>query len=293
LIIDVHTHTPRPTTSGAPVANAAWRPDKAVNAAHSPADYANDMAGVDCSIAFNIAASPYRDPAEPPDPSDSTRPAVEINNETAEFVRAQGGKVIGFLSVHPDDPDALREIDRGVSELGLRGIKLGLNYQRAELLGREAYVIYRRAQELRLPILFHMGTSPVRFAPLEGAYPLHVDRIAIAFPDLRIIMAHMGHPWQTDTITVIRKHPNVYADVSALFYREWSLYTCMRLATEWNVLPKLLFGSDYPVATPAETMAGLRRVNAILEGTKLPRVPEDGIEAIIHRDSLKLLGLEG
>jgi hypothetical protein len=43
--------------------------------------------------------------------------------------------------------------------------------------------------------------------------------------------------------------------------------------------------------TPQETIEGTRRVNDILEGTKLPRVPEDEIEAIIHRDSLTLLGL--
>ncbi|MCA1552860.1 MAG: amidohydrolase family protein, partial [Chloroflexi bacterium] len=182
-------------------------------------------------------------------------------------------------------------IDRCAGELGLKGIKLGLNYQRAELLGAGAYAIYKRAEELKLPILFHMGTSPVRFAPLEEAYPLYIDRIAIAFPELKIVMAHMGHPWTQDTIVVIRKHPNVYADISALFYRPWSMYNTLRFATEWSVLHKLLFGSDYPIATPTETIEGTRRVNDILEGTKLPRVPQDEIENIIQRDSLSLLGL--
>ena len=62
-------------------------------------------------------------------------------------------------------------------------------------------------------------------------------------------------------------------------------------ATEWNVLDKLLFASDYPITTPAETLHALRTVNAIVEGTALPRVPADKIEQIIHRDSLTLLGL--
>ena len=131
----------------------------------------------------------------------------------------------------------------------------------------------------------------MRFADLDWAHPRHMDRVATAFPDLKIVMAHMGHPWQVDCIVVIRKHPNVYADVSALFYRPWSQYNALRLATEWGVMHKLLFGSDYQVATAEETIEGLRRVNDILEGTKLPRVPVDEIEAIIHRDSLALLGL--
>ena len=44
------------------------------------------------------------------------------------------------------------------------------------------------------------------------------------------------------------------------------LYEGMRLVTEWNVFDKLLFGSDYPIATPAETAAGLRRVNEASRG---------------------------
>lgn len=296
MIIDVHTHPPRqrvPVTDNAAPRALPWRPDKAVELRATWADYERAMAVVDCSIAFNIALYPDPPPSEPRSAYDTIfGPASEVNDAVAEFVAGHRGRVIGFMSVHPNDPDALREIDRGVHELGLRGIKLGLNYQQAELLGREAWAVYATAEKLGLPILFHMGTSPVQFAPLKEAYPLSVDDIAIAFPRLRIIMAHMGHPWMTDTIVVIRKHPNVYADVSALFYRPWSMYNALRLATEWGVMPKLLFGSDYPIASPQETIDGLRAVNDILAGTKLPRVPEDEVEAIIHRDSLALLGLD-
>jgi predicted TIM-barrel fold metal-dependent hydrolase len=102
----------------------------------------------------------------------------------------------------------------------------------------------------------------------------------------------MGHPWWIDTITVIRKHPNVYADVSALFYRPWSQWECFRYATEWSVLHKMLFGTDFPVASVEETIAGLRRVNEPIAGTGMPRVPEAEVESIIERDSLSLLGLE-
>ena len=90
----------------------------------------------------------------------------------------------------------------------------------------------------------------MREAPLRYAHPLLMDEIAIRFPELRVVMAHMGHPWQRETIVTIRKHPHVYADVSALFYRPWSFYEGLRLATEWGALDKLLFGSDFPIATP-------------------------------------------
>jgi predicted TIM-barrel fold metal-dependent hydrolase len=129
-------------------------------------------------------------------------------------------------------------------------------------------------------------------APLRYAHPLVMDEIAIRFPDLTVVMAHLGHPWQADTIAVIRKHPNVWADVSAGFYRPWSFYTAMRLATEWNVLAKLLLGSDYPIATTAETIAGMRALNDIPRASGLPGIPEQAIEAIIERDALAALGLD-
>jgi len=65
----------------------------------------------------------------------------------------------------------------------------------------------------------------------------------------------------------------------------------MRLATEWSVLHELLFASDYPAATPQETMEAIPRVNDVIRGTGLPPVPIDEFEKVIHRDSLGLLGL--
>src|SRR5690606_21132658 len=143
---------------------------------------------------------------------------------------------IGFLSVHPDEPGCLEELERCVGDLGVKGVKLGPNYQRFDPLGESARAVYRRAEELGLPVLCHQGTSPSRTAPIRYAHPLVMDEIAIEFPELRIVMAHMGHPWQADTITVIRKHPHVYADISGMFYRPWSFYNALQLATEWNVL---------------------------------------------------------
>src|SRR3954451_20817690 len=292
MIGDVHTHTPRYRDRGSvpelPV-NAKWRPDKAMPTGYTWDDYLAVMAPVERAICFNIAADP-RPEKEGLSPAHRA-PARQINDETAAFVRAHPEKFIGFLTLHPHDADVLEEIERATGDLGLRGIKLGPNYQNFDPLGPEAFRVYARAQELGLPILFHQGTSPERFADLDFAHPRHMDRVASAFPNLTIIMAHMGHPWQIDCFAVVRKHPNVWADISANFYRPWSQYLALRAATEWGVLDKLLFSSVFAGATPHETMDGLRRVNAILDGTQLPRVPEDKIEEIIHRDSFALLGL--
>jgi predicted TIM-barrel fold metal-dependent hydrolase len=172
------------------------------------------------------------------------------------------------------------------------GIKLGANYQRFDPLSREALALYARAEKLSLPILFHTGASPVREAPLQYAHPLVTDEVAIRFPDLKIVMAHIGHPWVRDAIVTIRKHPNVYADVSAIYTRPWMTYEAMLMATEWGVMHKLLFGSDFPITTPKYAMERLRAVNEIVEGTNLPKISLEQIEQIIHADALGNLNLK-
>lgn len=290
MIVDVHTHTPSHRAAvpeDEVVLNSAWRPDRVVTATTSWADHAAAAreANVDVSIAFNIAVPSSLETTGLP--SDASR----VNDATAEFVRDDPARRIGFLSVNPEAPGALQEVERSVGDLGLRGVKLGPNYQGFDPLGASAMALYAELDHRTLPVLFHTGTSPIAGAPLRHAQPLVFDEVAIRFPELRIVLAHLGHPWQADAIAVIRKHRHVYADVSAGFYRPWSFYSAMRLATEWDVLHKLLFGSDFPVTRPAEVIAGLRAVASFGSGL-LPAVPEAAIEAIIERDALGLLGLD-
>jgi predicted TIM-barrel fold metal-dependent hydrolase len=289
VIVDVHTHTPtqrEPVPPDQLVVSTIRRPDRPVVETVSWADYERDMAAVDVSLVFNLAVdSPAEDVGIPGDP-------VGINDATAAFVAAAPSRRIGLLSVNPETPGAFEELERCVEDLGLVGLKLGPNYQNFDPLGPAARRLYEIAERRHLPIVFHQGTSPIRRAPLRYAHPLLMDEIAIAFPDLPVVMAHLGHPWQADTLVVIRKHPNVWADVSAGFYRPWSFWQNLRLAAEWDVMAKLLLGSDWPVTTPAETIAGLRSVNDIVAGTRLPIVPPDAIEAIVDRDALAALGLD-
>lgn len=291
-MFDVHTHTPRWHTAP-DVENTRysglWRPDRPALTTHTWDDYLVAMDGVERSICFNIGSDPRL--GSPYDGS-LIYNARQANDDTAAFVHAYPEKVIGFLTLHPHDPKVLDEIEYGTRDLGIRGIKLGPNYQNFDPLGPEAFQVFRRADELGLPILLHQDTSPVQFADLDYAHPRHIDRIATAFPNLKLVLAHMAHPWQVDCFVVIRKHPNVYADISANFYRPWSYYNAMRHATEWGVLHKLLFGSDYPIASPKETFDSLWKVNEVIAGTALPPVPIAELEKIPERNSLALLGLE-
>ena len=116
--------------------------------------------------------------------------------------------------------------------------------------------------------------------------------VAIRHPDVKLILAHLGHPYEGECVVVIRKHPNVFADISALHYRPFQFYHSLMLVQEYGVWDKLLFGTDYPFTTVNATLDGLRSLNTMLDGTALPRLNEEKIEAMIARDTLTLLGIE-
>ena len=291
MIVDIHTHIPthtNPVPDAEAHFNEVMRPDVTVQLTNSFDDYIRDMSPVDRAIAFGVAINPHGSE----DDMGVMRSQSEINDTASALARTYPHKVIGFMSVHPDAPDVMDELERCTDDLGLKGMKLAPNYQNFDPLGSEARRVYEFAQRMGLPIVFHQGTAPMRAAPLMYAHPLIMDELAMDFRDLKIVMAHMAHPWHEDCITVIRKHPNVYADVSGQFYRPWQMYNGMRLAYEWSVMHKLLFASDWPLTTPQETIDALRGFNDFAGRYSLPEVPVESLEGIIQRNTLALLGLE-
>ena len=211
----------------------------------------------------------------------------------ADYVAAHPDTLIGFLSLDPTQEGWEREMREGREELGLRGIKLLPMYAGFRPDDERLDPLWRYATQHRLPVLLHTGTTFMAQAPLEYTLPRHVDAVARRFPDVKIIMAHLRHPYEGECVVTFRKHPNVYADVSALHYRPFQLYHSLMLVQEYGVWGKVLFGTDYPFTTVNDSIAGIRGLNDMLEGTKLPRLKEEEIEAMIHRDSLAILGLDG
>lgn len=210
----------------------------------------------------------------------------------ADYVRAHPDTLIGFLSVDPTQPGWEDELRHGHQELRLRGIKLLPMYAGFRPDDTTLDPLWQYAQQHRLPVLLHTGTTFVSQAPLECTLPRWIDNVARRFPDVKIIMAHLSHPYEGECVVTIRKHPNVYADISALHYRPFQFYHALMLVQEYGVWNKLLFGSDYPFTTVNATIRDLRRMNDMLVGTGLPRVQLEQIEKLIERDSLQLLGLD-
>jgi predicted TIM-barrel fold metal-dependent hydrolase len=233
------------------------------------------MRGVDRAIVFSLR---YGDSA-----------GIDGNDEvTAAALKKYPNKFVGFAAVDPRRPDAMELLEHAIEDLGLKGVKFGPIYNGVSLLDPRMEPVYRYCVKNNLPLTMHMGTTFAENAPIEYGRPLAVDEIASRYPDVKLIMAHMAHPWSDECIVIARKRPNVYCEVSAIFYRPWQFWNTLITAQEYRITErnKIFWGTDFPFSEVEESMAGLREVNRLVEGTNLPRVSQETIDAILYSNPL-------
>jgi len=279
VIVDIHTHVGEYPghieERFAEQAREAW-PDVKLGGTLDE-HYTGALDGVDRAVvlAFDAPAAGF----------------VVPNDYVAEYVARDPERLLGFGAVDPSSPGALDELERMKHDLDLAGCKVGPIYQDVDPLGSDFLRVCEALERLELPMMIHQGTTFARAGSLLQARPILLDEIALRFPRLGIVIAHMGHPFFEEAIAVVRRHPNVYADVSALVSRRWLLWNALVQAVEYGVAHKLLFGTDFPFFTARQTIEGLRSVTGEAFGPHLPAIDPAVVESIIHRDSLELLGI--
>ena len=245
MIVDIHTHVWEP----AHIADSFIQ-DARISAGNPSLEIAVDldahwaaMAPVDRAVVLGFRARHV---------------GVLVPNEyVSGYVATHPEKLIGFCSVDPHDDDAVEQLEHSVRVLGLRGLKVAPIYQNMHPADPRFVRLMRSAEALEVPVLIHQGTTFCENVSLELANPVLLQPLALQFPRLRMVIAHMGHPWIAETMVLIRKHRHLYSDISALYYRPWQFYNALVLAMEYGVLDRLLFGTDYPFTTPASTIDAL------------------------------------
>ncbi len=209
-------------------------------------------------------------------------PARPRNEATAQLVRQNPNRFLGFAGFDPNTgEEAVAEIEYAIQELGLVGVKTIA--QNAELPYNDPlyYPVYQKIQALKVPILVHTGPS---FLGTRTKFwdSTAIDDVALDFPEMKIVLAHMGMQNFMDAHSLLVRHPNVYADLSF-----WPLHPSYRRLIPWSLLEetvaeKILLGSDFPVGqTPAEAVDAVRG---------LP-ISEKFKSQIFGENAAKLLGL--
>ncbi|SCY08613.1 amidohydrolase family protein [Paracoccus tibetensis] len=183
------------------------------------------------------------------------------NEEVAQHCAENDDILIPFASIDPAKGRAgAREARRLVRDFGVKGFKFHPTMQGFFPNDRAIYPVLEAIADEGAITLFHTGQTGVGSGMRGGmgmrlkySNPMHLDDVAVDFPDMPIILAHPSFPWQEEALAVAQHKPNVYIDLSG-----WSpKYFPEILVRYANTLlkNKMLFGSDWPAITPDRWMA--------------------------------------
>jgi uncharacterized protein len=151
--------------------------------------------------------------------------------------------LIPFASINPHlSAHTGRELQRLVGE-GFRGVKLYPTYQHFFPDDRSLYPLYAHAEMLQVPLMVHTGSSVFKGAKLKYGDPLHLDEVAVDFPDLKIILVHSGRGcWYDRAFLLTRLHDNVFMEIAGLPPSKLLEY----FPELERIHSKVIFGSDWP-----------------------------------------------
>ena len=209
-----------------------------------------------------------------------------VNDYSAGYAKRHPDRLIPYGSVHPRfSKDPAGDMDRIIGDLGIKAIKIHpphqLLYANEYLNGLEGLgTIYAKAQEYGVPVMIHTGTSIFPSARNKYGDPIHVDDVAVDFPNLKIILAHVGRPlWMETCLFLVRRHPNVYVDISSIPPRRLLDY-CPWIE---RIADKTMFGTDWPAPLVPSMKANIRQFYA------LP-ISEEAKRQILRETALKVFG---
>ena len=229
---------------------------------------------------------------------------VKVPNDYIRDIADRYPKIIKWCCcVDPTDDGAVKEIERCVS-LGAVGVgELGPAYGEYYLNDKRCYRVWEKCEELDIPVIIHAGFS--RHAPLRYADLTTLDDIAFDFPNLKIVLCHMGFPQYETGSFIVAKHPNVYADVSWLtgisgldrrilsknqpqvdygYYFHFVYPLIYHLSQTHGESDKLIFGTDWGNSSPRGDIKIFENINLLTRKLKLPEIPDQIIYNILHEN---------
>ena len=192
-----------------------------------------------------------------------------INDFLPQAVKNIPG-AIAFGSIFPGMDGAIEELERAKA-LGIRGLKVHPDFQKVPLDDPAGVPIYRRAAELGLPVLFHMGDDRYDYST-----PERLMNLLRQVPDLQVIAAHFGG-WRAWELSYENPLPeNVLYDTSSttpMIPRDFVLRMLDRFGPE-----RFLFGSDFPMWEPVKMVEQFRGLG--LDENTLSRIFSGNFEAL-------------
>ncbi|MBI1860531.1 MAG: amidohydrolase family protein [Deltaproteobacteria bacterium] len=147
---------------------------------------------------------------------------------------------------------------------------------------------YELADAYKVPVVFHTGDTYDKTALVKFADPLGVDEIAVKYPKMNFVLAHMGNPWYHSAAEVIYKNDNVYADASAFIIGNAETYPPEQIdlllikpvnfVFNYALNPKkIMFGSDWPLVDIKPYLQAVQRA-----------IPEKDWEDVFYNNAARV-----
>ncbi|HDZ27231.1 MAG TPA: amidohydrolase, partial [Candidatus Aminicenantes bacterium] len=204
---------------------------------------------------------------------------VVSNEYVMDF--CQGNDIfLPFCTVNPSLVSQPAPEFRKYIKMGAQGIKLYPSYNHFYPNESCIYPLYEIAQEHRLPVLVHTGSSVFKGSKIKYADPIYLDDVASDFPDLPLLMAHSGRGlWYEKALFLSRLHPNLYLEISGLPPKNLLYY----FPDMEKDIDKFVYGSDWP---------GIRTINSNIKAIKELPLAEESIRKVLYKNAAGILGLK-
>jgi len=147
----------------------------------------------------------------------------------------------------------------------IRGFKIYLGYYHFYPYDEVYRPFYELAEKYGLIVMFHTGDNYSPKAKIKYSHPLNIDEVAVDFPKVKFIIAHLGEPFVYDAAEIIYKNANVYADLSGIVTGNLKPITNfnprkIKEALAYCGYDKIMYGSDWPLAPMKEYIAVIKKL---------------------------------
>jgi hypothetical protein len=222
--------------------------------------------------------------------------AKALNQHVGSIAKTFPDRLIAFAGIDPRRPEAPDLLKHCLEEYGMKGLKFHPDHGYYPN-SPEAYRMLEILQQHRGILLTHTGPGAPPDKAGKYAHPLLLDEVAVDFPDVTIIAAHMGQYWWRDWAGSAYYLPNLFGDLAEwqiVAKRNFKLFcTELRQVIDICGKEKILFGSDGPIFEPivpvkewVNLLGNLPKEAA--EGTTLTK---EEIEAILGGNAQRILNL--
>ncbi|MCD6510032.1 MAG: amidohydrolase [Thermoprotei archaeon] len=192
------------------------------------------------------------------------------NELTLNAVKRYPDRLLGFVWVNPKEEASVSLVRKAVNEWGFRGVKLHPLIDGYLPDDPIVYPIMEEASRLRIPVIFHSGHPP-------WSLPWHYGNLADRFPDVTIVLGHMGHGhivYINASIDIARKHENVVLETSGM-----PMHSKIKEAVERVGVTRVVYGSDAPFGHPAFEILKV----------KVSGLTDEELRMVLRENALKLL----